>query len=531
MKRKAWGKTDKEAANVHPLAHHCMDVAAVFAHLLELPVTRGRLETAADAPLTETDCQRLSTLVFLHDIGKLHPGFQAKGWGPGLWRGPTRGHLKEGWEFLLMAAKWPEHPFHETFREIMEWGEAVAFLLPSVIAHHGRPVQIPPLPPLSDWPSCTHYDWRAEADVMREALRRWFPGAFESGAEPLCDKPRFHHAIAGLAALADWIGSDTRFFPYAEPFDLSYDTVASGAACKALETIGMDSGALAARPAPGFSTLTGFAAANPAQAAVGNLGPEARLVILEAETGSGKTEAALWRFTQLLAAGAVSGLYFAVPTRAAARQLQRRVDEAMRRVFGPAAPEAVLAIPGMLRAGQFAGQRLPHWRVRWDDDATGSPQRWAAEHATRFLAAPVAVGTVDQAMLGGLQVKHAHLRGSALNRSLLVIDEVHASDAYMTEVLVQLLEGHLATDGYAMLMSATLGARAGCAGPVNRCRSSGRRVRRPILLFGYREKRPRVRRPMQDGPRPCMSKPCPRWTRQKRGDMLSRLRSGGRGSW
>ena len=63
-------------------------------------------------------------------------------------------------------------------------------------------------------------------------------------------------------------------------------------------------------------------------------------------------------------------------------------------------------------------------------------------------------------MLGGLQVTHAHLRGSALNRSLLVIDEVHASDAYMTEVLAQLLEGHLATGGYAMLMSATLGSRA-----------------------------------------------------------------------
>ena len=35
-------------------------------------------------------------------------------------------------------------------------------------------------------------------------------------------------------------------------------------------------------------------------------------------------------------------------------------------------------------------------------------------------------------MLATLKVKHAHLRGSALSRSLLVIDEVHASDAYMT---------------------------------------------------------------------------------------------------
>ena len=63
-------------------------------------------------------------------------------------------------------------------------------------------------------------------------------------------------------------------------------------------------------------------------------------------------------------------------------------------------------------------------------------------------------------MLAALQVKHAHLRGSALSRSLLVIDEVHASDAYMTEVIDRLLRGHLATGGYALLMSATLGARA-----------------------------------------------------------------------
>ena len=460
LTHEAWEKTDKEGGGVHPLAHHCMDVAAVFERLSELPVIRDRLEMAADARLTDADCQQLSALVFLHDIGKLHPGFQAKGWSAGMWHCPTRGHLKEGWAFLELAAKRSQHPFHKTMRQIMEWGETVGSLFSAIIAHHGRPVEPPPAPTLSDWPACPHYDWQAEADKMCAALHRWFAGAFEPGGALLAGKPQFHHAIAGLVSLADWIGSDRRFFRFTDPFDLSYNSVARDAARKALKTIRLDPGALDTRPAPDFTTLTGFPEANPAQAVVGDVGPEARLLILEAETGSGKTEAALWRFTQLLAAGAVSGLYFAVPTRAAASQLHRRVDKAMRRVFGAAAPEAVLAIPGMLRSSQFEGQRLPHWDVRWDDDTTSAPQRWAAEHATRFLAAPVAVGTVDQAMLAGLQVTHAHLRGSALNRSLLVIDEVHASDAYMTEVLAQLLEGHLATGGYAMLMSATLGSRA-----------------------------------------------------------------------
>ena len=456
----AWGKTDKDSGEFHPLAHHSMDVAAVFARMLQLPVVRNRLEAAADVALTETTCRRLAALAFLHDIGKLHPGFQAKGWTDGLWPHPTTGHSKESWAFLLLAARLPEHPFHGTIRQILSWGEAVPPLMGAMFAHHGRPVEPPSSPTLREWPSLAHYDWRTEACRMGDVLLRWFPEAFQSECEHLPGRPRFCHEIAGLAALADWIGSDRQFFEFKAPFALGYDAWARDVAAQALAAIGFDSRALAVTPPPSFPKLTDFPEPNPAQAAVGNVGSDARLVLLEAETGSGKTEAALWRFTQLLAAGVVSGLYFAVPTRAAARQLHSRVQQALRRAFGEAAPEAVLAIPGMLRAGRFSGQRLPHWRVKWDDDTAAAPQRWAAEHATRFLAATVAVGTVDQAMLAGLQVKHAHLRGSALGRSLLVIDEVHASDAYMTEILKQLLDGHLATGGYAMLMSATLGATA-----------------------------------------------------------------------
>ena len=456
----AWGKTEKDSGEIHPLAHHSMDVAAVFAGVLQLPVIRERLEAAADAALTETTCRRLAALAFLHDIGKLHPGFQAKGWASGRWKGPTTGHSKESWAFLILAVQWPEHPFHGTIRRIQDWGEAVLPLMGAMFAHHGRPVEPPSAPTLREWPSLTHYDWRTESRRMGDALQRWFPEAFEFGGEHLPSTSRFCHEIAGLAALADWIGSDTQFFEFEAPFASDYDTRAHDAAARALTAIGFDSRALAATPPPSFSKLTDFPEPNPAQAVAGSVDSDARLVILEAETGSGKTEAALWRFTQLFAAGVVSGLYFAVPTRAAAGQLHGRVQNALRRTFGEAAPEAVLAIPGMLRAGDFSGQRLPHWRVKWDDDATIAPQRWAAEHATRFLAATVAVGTVDQAMLAGLQVRHAHLRGSALGRSLLVIDEVHASDAYMTEILKHLLDGHLATGGYAMLMSATLGAAA-----------------------------------------------------------------------
>lgn len=460
----AWGKTDQENASFHPLAHHCLDVAAVFARMAELPVIRGRLETAARRPLSGMDCQRLAALTFLHDIGKLHPGFQAKGWPPELWRKPLRGHLQESWAFLMLAWRVPEHPFNQTMRQIGGWGEAVEPIIAAAFAHHGRTVKSPSDPMLRDWdkPELPHYSWRSQARVMNDALHRWFPDAFSTGGDPLPDEPRFHHLVAGLISLADWIGSDTQFFPYSAPFDFGYISKAQEAAAHALAKIGLDEDNNAGLPAPSFEALTGGRRPYPAQTVVGDVGAEAKLVILEAETGSGKTEAALWRFAQLFTAGKVSSLYFAVPTRAAAKQLQRRVNDAMRHWLGDSAPEAVLAIPGLLRSGEFEGRRLPHWQVLWDDKDSErtAPHRWAAEHATRYLAARVAVGTVDQAMLASLQVKHAHLRGSALSRSLLVVDEVHASDAYMTQVLKRLTDDHLKTGGYAMLMSATLGVRS-----------------------------------------------------------------------
>jgi CRISPR-associated endonuclease/helicase Cas3 len=67
---------------------------------------------------------------------------------------------------------------------------------------------------------------------------------------------------------------------------------------------------------------------------------------------------------------------------------------------------------------------------------------------------------VDQALLGTIRTRHAHMRGTMLLRQLLVVDEVHASDRYMETLLSGLLRGHLQAGGHALLLSATLGAAA-----------------------------------------------------------------------
>lgn len=325
-----------------------------------------------------------------------------------------------------------------------------------LLAHHGRPFPEPDGGVAAQaFPVLSTYDWQREEAKIGTALTAWFPEIeVASVPEPV---PRFLHFFCGLLNLADWIASDRRAFPFEPEFRLDYWRLAQKRACNRVEEIGL-ARSPSLKGAPSWGLISSHEGPREAQKAVGALPVDERLILLEAETGSGKTEAALWRFATLLAAGEVDALFFAVPTRAAARQLHQRVNDALHRMFD-APPEAVLAIPGQAVAGEAKGARLPDFRVLWDD-GTAAPQRWAAEHSARYMAARVAVGTVDQVALGGLQVKFAHLRGASLSRALLVVDEVHASDPYMTETQRSMVQAHLDLGGHALLMSATLGAVA-----------------------------------------------------------------------
>ncbi len=419
------------------------------------------MECAAKASLSPEVMARLAVIAFLHDVGKLNPGFQAKGWPKGLWTEAMRGHVTEG--AAIFGAHGPAEIAHNLCLDaLIAW--CVDFdLLHASLAHHGRPFR-PDIVSAKLWRRFGDYDPVESAARMGSMIPLWFSAAFAATDEPLPSTPDFQHLFCGLVSLADWLGSDRRFFSFAEPLDADYMAKARAKAEGAVKAVGLDVRAfqMLASGRATFTVLTGFDAPRPQQSLVGDYSLDEHLVIFEAETGSGKTEAALWRFARLFEAGLVDSLYFALPTRAAAVQIHGRVNSVMQNMLGDQAPEAVLAVPGYLKVGETQGQSLPDWKVRWDDhpDEARLLARWAAESAKRYLAATVAVGTIDQAMLAALQVKHAHLRAAALSRSFIVIDEVHASDRFMTEVQNHLLKMHLGRGGYAMLMSATLGSVA-----------------------------------------------------------------------
>ena len=467
----AWGKYESPAC-FHRLEHHCADVAACFEGLLRDPVLRSRFERAAgDAGFCAVTEARLAVLAFLHDFGKLNTGFQFKVREiealPSGWRPKRAGHIGEA---LLCCEQDDICEALGLLDMGRDWGQGFVSLLLAALAHHGRPAKRPSRTgsgPPELWKPFAGYDPLATAKLLRERSHAWFPKAFERGP-PLPDSPALAHLFAGVVALADQVGSNQEFFKFEPSPDPDYIHRARRLAEEALRRTGFRRADRPARAKPSdFRSLfgqSGHEEPRPLQRAVEEAPLDRPLLILESETGSGKTEAAIMRFAALWRAGLVDGLYFALPTRAAAKQIHARVHAALTRLFPSeeTAAETVLAVPGYLVAGTVRGWPEENFRVYWEDEPDEETRqgRWAAEASRKFLAATAAVGTVDQALLAGLQVKWAHFRGAALARSLLVVDEAHASDAYMTKLLDTVLRGHLALGGHALLMSATLGAVA-----------------------------------------------------------------------
>jgi len=74
----------------------------------------------------------------------------------------------------------------------------------------------------------------------------------------------------------------------------------------------------------------------------------------------------------------------------------------------------------------------------------------------KALLAPFGVGTIDQAELAVLNVRHVALRCAGLAGKVVILDEVHAYDTYMTTIVERLLTWLHALGASVIVLSATL---------------------------------------------------------------------------
>lgn len=170
------------------------------------------------------------------------------------------------------------------------------------------------------------------------------------------------------------------------------------------------------------------------------------LIIIEAPTGEGKTEAALAAAETLARRFNSGGVMVALPTCATSDGIFSRVLRWLESAV-PAGQRASMALTHS-RAGLnddyqslFArpGRPDPFSGVRgvWGDQDNHHIQKaaieahhWLRGRKTAALAA-FTVGTIDQFLMCALKSKHVMLRHLGLASKVVVLDEIHAADYYM----------------------------------------------------------------------------------------------------
>lgn len=194
------------------------------------------------------------------------------------------------------------------------------------------------------------------------------------------------------------------------------------------------------------------------------------IIILEAPMGKGKTEAALVVVEELAKQTNRTGMFFGLPTQATSNSMFGRITDWLRHFDGK---QSIRLIHGKAQLNeQFAN--LPKSSCIYEDDTCDDDNRsshnigssendttkisvndWFAGRKLSILD-DFTVGTVDQILLMALKQKHLMLRHLGFSNKVVVIDEVHAYDAYMSVYLYQALRWLGAYRVPVVILSATL---------------------------------------------------------------------------
>jgi len=455
---------------MHPCVCHCLDVAAVAQELLRRkPALLDDFAHLLESPKSDAEAVLLF-LITLHDIGKLSRTFQSIE--PSLYPEAVLGenaprmsldphHGVAGLHlFEALLKKRTDLPF-------MSWPRSwfIALIAP-IVGHHGRPVRTSDTILGSQVFGSGCLDAASRFIDLTQSLFAPPPSLVQPNPDAL---RRWSWRLCGFVVLADWIGSNQRWFPYYDPEEgltpTAYIEDRRARAADALRQAGLLLKPISA--ANDYQALTGQKhKPSPVQAFAEQVpladGPN--LVLIEDMTGSGKTEAALVLAHRMMAAGKGRGLFMALPTMATADALYGRLGGIYRRLFVTgASPSLVLAHGAAKLHPGFTSSVLPVDRAELateegheSDRSSAACAAWIADSRKRAFLADVGVGTIDQAFLTVLPAQYQSLRLHGLAERVLIVDEAHAYDSYMGEELERLLQFQAGLGGSAIVLSATL---------------------------------------------------------------------------
>jgi CRISPR-associated endonuclease/helicase Cas3 len=421
--RVLWAKTQPR----HALWKHLIDAAAVS---LTLPPLGGRSGLSPQA---------VAMLVGLHDIGKADSVFQHRA------TELSEELTQAGYPVTADAPCRHERITAGFVRQRLEPlidGRLVDTVSLALAAHHGY------------WDLSGRGVARPYANAQSELcamLQDLLPlGDFIDA--PPSDLSSFGMLLAGRVVLCDWIASNEQFYldPRLSNVDdpREYLHVARQIAAEWVHRLGLN------RPMRRAEPRRVVDCPRPLQQTLLEEAVPPGLVIIEAPMGEGKTEAA-WILAEKWRELGYDGMYMALPTMATSDSLHERYRDSY-----------------LARMSDRSEVKLVHG-MAWirDSDEPARPVNVGESEEDRSLAsvwfrptrramlAAHGVGTIDQAMLAGMKVKFGFLRLYGLAGRVLVIDEMHAYDAYMSCIIARLLRWCASLRIPVVLLSATLSAQ------------------------------------------------------------------------
>ncbi len=468
-----WAKSDTSDGHTPPprphlLIGHMIDTAQVAGVLWDehLAESVKRLVRSIAGGSDKNACQLVQFLAGVHDLGKASPAFQIKSM-------ILAQGLQQATGVDLCAPSAVSRAWHHTLaggaaiKELIEgtpWHPHADWIGAAVGGHHGS------------YPEKGQYHVKYDArrvhgqcrwEQWRRDLLQWLLRELQiiprSGT--LLDLPNWLRVppvgtqviLEGLVIQSDWNASDGRVFPGL--WDLGKATAenAHTRAAEAVASLRFSPGWTPPRLDNVFDARFRFTP-RPVQAATEAAVAAMRapgLVIVEAAMGEGKTEAALVAAELLARRFGSHGVFVGLPTQATTDAMFTRVKNWLEQVH----PGAALGLSHGKSVVNAEYTGLQRWHAtEVGVDCCGdlySPSQWFSGRK-RILLSPHVVGTIDNLLIAGAQIRHVALHHLAFAQKVVVLDEVHAADIYMSQFLERALAWLGASQVSVVLLSATL---------------------------------------------------------------------------
>ncbi|KAF0808019.1 hypothetical protein A6D6_00409 [Alcanivorax xiamenensis] len=270
--------------------------------------------------------------------------------------------------------------------------------------------------------------WQKEREKLVAALQEALGETW-----PKVESPAQARLLAGLTSVSDWIGSGYHFEDPREPWENKITEAVDDAGFVPVSY----------RQGMSFDEVFGFSPRQAQSILIEQVSGHG-VYVLEAPMGLGKTEASLYAAYRMLERGQASGIYFALPTQLTSNKIYERFQAFLEQVLAEDCGHRSL----LLHANA--------WLFEKDMGEEGRPGGAWFNQSKRGLLAPFAVGTIDQALMAAMNVKHGFVRAFGLTGKVVILDEVHTYDAYTSTLLDALIELLRQLGCTVIILSATL---------------------------------------------------------------------------